>query len=271
MALALRPKKRNSSDDPEEFRATLGEHLDELRSRIMRVAGVLILFAIAGWFIAMPLYDYLTAVTRNSIPKWLNYQEVFGSFTHPFMLQLRMAFVIGLACALPYAIWELWLFVRPGLKPNERRPVKILFPVSFLLFLFGCTIGWLMVPPTIVWFCSFFKEFKGAVLYQEPGTLVFLLIKLVLAFGVGFQLPIVTFFLTKIGIISADTLFRSWRHSTVAIFVLAMILTPSGDPFTMLAMAVPLTVLFFGSVLAVKWTTKDGNRDSLEHELNNLD
>lgn len=270
MALALKPNNRNSSDDPEEFRATLGEHLDELRSRLLRVALVWLVFSIAGWFVAIPLYDYLTEVTKRAVPKWLDYREVFNGFTQPFMLQLRMAFVIGLVFALPYAIWELWLFVRPGLKVNERRPVRILFPVSITLFLLGCSVGWLMVPPTINWFCSFFREFKGS-LYQEPGTLVFLLIKLVVAFGVGFQLPIVTFFLTKIGLISADTLMRSWRHSTVAIFILAMVLTPSGDPFTMLAMAVPLTVLFFGSILAVKLTSKDGNRDSIEHELNNLD
>ncbi len=270
MALRLSPK-RNSSDDPEEFRATLGEHIEELRTRILRIVLVLVVLGVAGWFLALPLYDYLTKVTRASVPKWLNYTEQFNSFTGPFMLQLRMATVIGLVFAMPYAIWELWQFVKPGLKPHERKPVRILAPVSLGLFLLGCTVGWLMVPPTIKWFCSFFRDFKGSLLLQEAGTLVFILVKLVVAFGIGFQLPIVTFFLTKIGIIQSETLFRSWRHATVAIFILSMVLTPSGDPFTMLAMAVPLTILFFGSVLAVKLTTKDHKRNLPEHELNNLD
>ncbi len=272
MALPVKRKRWNSSDDPEEFRATLGEHIDELRSRILRVVTALLVFGVAGWFIALPLYDKLQQTVFQSIPKWLEYREVFHSFTGPFMLQLRMAFVIGLMGALPYAIAQLWLFIKPGLRPNERRPIRILFPVSGTLFLMGCSVGWLMLHPTVVWFCSFFKDFRGSVLYQEQGTMVFLLVKLVFAFGVGFQLPVVTFFLTKVGIIENATLMRSWRHATVAIFILAMILTPSGDPFTMLAMAVPLTILFFGSILAVKLTTKkDNTRDHPEHELNNLD
>lgn len=270
MALARKTSRRNSSDDPEEFRATLGEHLDELRSRILRVLGFLVAASVAGWYVAIPVYDTLQAVAYKSIPKSLNYQEVFPTFTAPFMLQLRMAIVLGIVVTLPYAIWEVWSFVRPGLKNNERKPVRALLPVSFILFLLGSWVGWIMVSPTIVWFCSFFNSFKGAVLYQEPGTMVFLLIKLVAAFGIGFQLPVVTFVLTKVGVISSATLFKSWRHATVAIFVLAMILTPSGDPFTMLAMAIPLTILFFGSVLAVKLTTKS-DREDPDHDLNNLD
>ncbi|MBS1724067.1 MAG: twin-arginine translocase subunit TatC [Armatimonadetes bacterium] len=270
MALARTPNRRNSSEDPEEFRATLGEHLDELRSRILRVAGFFVVASTAGWFVAIPVYDILQGIAYKSIPKWLNYQEVFRTFTDPFMLQLRMAITLGIAVSLPFAVYEVWGFVKPGLKSNERKPVVALLPVSCLLFLLGCWVGWVMVPPTIIWFCSFFNSFKGSVLYQEPGTMVFLLIKLVVAFGIGFQLPIVTFALTKIGVISSSGLFRSWRHATVAIFVLSMILTPSGDPFTMLAMAVPLTILFFGSVLAVKLTTKS-DRDDEDHALNNLD
>jgi len=271
MALAKTRSRRNSSEDPEEFRATLGEHIDELRTRLIRVAVFLVVASILGWFGAVPLYKFLEKDVRKSIPSWLDYREVFPTFTEPFMLQMRVAFVIGLAVTVPYALWHVWKFVKPGLKPNERRPVKAMVPVSAVLFLFGCSVGWLMVPPTVTWFCSFFRDFQGSTLYQAPGTMVFLLIKLVFAFGVGFQLPIVTFVLTKVGLISSESLFRYWRHATVAIFILSMVLTPSGDPFTMLAMAAPLTVLFFGSVYAVKLTSKDKGRENPDHELNNLD
>lgn len=271
MALANKTLKRNSSDDPEEFRATLGEHLDELRSRIIKVVLALVVFASAGWFIAIPLYDFINKLVRKNIPSWLKYEEIFNSFTGPFMLQLRMSVAIGIALTLPYAVWQLWLFIRPGLKPNERKPVRALFPVSMALFFLGSSLGWLMTPPTVGWFCSFFRDFKGSVLYQEQGTMVFLVIKLILAFGIGFQLPIVTFLLVKIGIVPADSLLRSWRHATVAIFALTMILTPSGDPFTMIAMAGPLTILFFGAIGAVKLTSKDKRREDEAHELNNLD
>lgn len=271
MALANKPTKRNSSGDPEEFRATLGEHLDELRSRIIKIVSGLLIASIAGWFIAIPVFDFLQKTVQKDIPKWLEYKEVFNSFTGPFMLQLRMSVALGIAATLPFAIFQLWLFVKPGLKPNEQRPVRMIFPISLALFFLGGLIGWIMVPPTVGWFCSFFRDFKGSVLYQEQGTMVFLIIKLLMAFGIGFQLPIITFLLTKTGIIPVESLLRSWKHSTVAIFALAMILTPSGDPFTMLAMAVPVTLLFFGSIGAVKLTDKNKGRESEEHPLNNLD
>ena len=271
MALATKPKMRNSSEDPEEFRATLGEHLDELRSRIIKIVVWLCIASIAGWFAFFPVFGILQQAVQANIPKWLEYKEVFHSFTGAFMLQLRMSVAIGISATLPFAVFQLWLFVKPGLKPNERRPVRLLFPVSTALFLLGGLIGWIMIPPTVGWFCSFFRDFKGAVLMQEQGTMVFLIVKLLMAFGIGFQLPIVTFTLTKIGLIPVESLTRSWKHSTVAIFILAMVLTPSGDPFTMLAMAVPITVLFFGSIAAVKLTDKGKGREKETHELNNLD
>lgn len=271
MALATKTPKRNSSEDPEEFRATLGEHLDELRSRIIRIVMFLVGATVVAWFVAIPVYDFINKVVSKSIPKWLTYQEVFHSFTGPFMLQLRMSVALAIAASLPFALYQLWMFVRPGLKKSERRPIRILFPVSFLLFALGGFLGWMMVSPTVGWFCSFFRDFKGSALMQEQGTMVFLIIKLLMAFGIGFQLPIVTFLLTKTGIVPAESLMKSWKHSTAAIFILAMILTPSGDPLTMIAMAVPVTVLFFGSILAVKITDKDKGRLSVDHPLNNLD
>lgn len=271
MALAKKPKSRNSSDDPEEFRATLGEHLDELRSRIIKIVLGLCVFSVLGWFVAIPVFEFMQKNAERNIPKWLEYKEVFHSFTGPFMLQLRMSVAIGIAATIPFAIYQLWLFVKPGLKPNEKRPVRYLFPISLGLFLLGALIGWVMIPPTVGWFSSFFREFKGSVLYQEQGTMVFLLVKLLLAFGIGFQLPIVTFTLTKIGLIPVESLARSWKHATVAIFILSMFLSPSGDPFTMLAMAGPLTILFFGSIAAVKLTDKGKGRENEDHELNNLD
>ncbi len=266
--MARRPNRPRTETDPEEFRATLGEHLDELRSRVLRVLGVLVVASTLGWFLAMPAFRALSEVVAANIPKGIEFKEPFRTITEPFMLQLKLAVYIGLCAAIPWLVAEVWQFVKPGLRPHERRPVKILAPFSVALFGVGCWVGWLMIPPSFQWFATFFQSFPGTALYQEPGTMVFLIVKLVLAFGIGFQLPVVTFLLAKLGLITPATLNQYWRQAVVAIFVLASVLTPSGDPFTMLAMAVPLCVLFFGAVLAVKWTTKDGGRDPA---LDNLD
>lgn len=269
MALAKPGSKRNSRrDDPDEFRATLGEHLEELRVRVMRSIGVLAGGCVIGWFLAMPVYRALSHVVQANIPKGVNYQEPFTSITQPFMLQLKLSFYISLTLTIPYLVWELWGFVAPGLRANEKRPIKALAPFSLLLFLFGCGLGWLSLPAAFRWFAGFFASFPGTSLYQEPGTMVFLIVKLVLAFGVGFQLPVVTFFLTKVGVISPGTISQYWRQAILGVITLSAILTPSGDPFTLAAMATPLTVLFFGSVYAARLSGKAAVRDPA---LDNLD
>lgn len=268
MALVKPGPKRNSpGENPDEFRATLGEHLEELRGRVLRALGALVLTCIVGWFLAMPVYAALSEVVRANVPKGINFQEPFTSITQPFMLQLKLAFYIGLTVSFPYLVWELWGFIAPGLKRSEKRPIKILAPISVLLFVIGCGVGWITLPAAFQWFAGFFASFPNTSLYQEPGTMVFLIVKLVLAFGIGFQLPVVTFFLTKVGIISPTMLAQYWRQAVVAVFALSAILTPSGDPFTMMAMAIPLTLLFFASIMAVKLTGKRGGRDPVLDDL----
>ena len=268
MSLATRDQERGSSGEPEELRATLGEHLDELRTRVLRVLGCLVVASTLGWFVTRPLYDFLTDVYRANLPKGLDYAEPFRSVAEPFLLKLKLAFYIGLTVTAPYLVLQLWGFIAPGLRPHERKPIKFLAPFSLVLFAVGCWAGWATLPQAFVWFAGFFGEFPSTSLYQEPGTMVFFIVKMVLAFGLGFQLPVVTFFLAKVGILSTETLFRHWRQATVAIFALAAILTPSGDPVTMVAMAAPLTLLFFASIMAVKFTSRKSLRDPV---LNDLD
>ena len=116
---------------------------------------------------------------------------------------------------------------------------------------------------------SYLEDFPGSALYQEPGALVFFVLKMLLAFGVGFQLPLLVFILGKVGIIGPDVMIRYWRQATVAIFLLAAVLTPSQDIFSMMMMAVPLSLLFALSVFAVRVTTRRGI--SSVPELNDLD
>ncbi|MCW5936798.1 MAG: twin-arginine translocase subunit TatC [Fimbriimonadaceae bacterium] len=252
---------RRRVEDPEEFRATLGEHLEEFRTRVLRVLGVFVVAATIGWFIEMPLYKLLNETARAGLPSTLDYKEPFNTITQPFLLQLKLAAYIGLAMSLPYAVYELWGFVSPGLKPSERRPVKFLAPFSASLFFVGCYLGWLSIPAAFGWFAGFFESFPGTSLYQEPGSLVFLVVKIVLSFGIGFQLPVVTFLLAKLGLITPNMIAQYWRQAVVTIFFLAAAITPTGDPFTMLIMALPLTILFFGSLMVVKLTTKQELRD----------
>lgn len=222
----------------------------------------------AGWFLFEPVYRYFDKIAKSQIPKGVVYEPAFTNFTTMFFLQLKLSFYIGLIVVIPYAVWELWGFIRPGLKPHERRPLRTIVPLSSFLFFLGAFLAWVILPVTINWFFSFSSSFPGTRIMQDPEMMIMFQAKMLIAFGAGFQLPLVVFFLTRVGIISPKTLLRYWRQSTIGVFIAAAIITPSGDIPTMLAMAIPLSVLFFITIFAANWKQK-GKKD--EDFLDDLD
>lgn len=258
-ALLKRPnddERRKFSGDPEEFRLTLIEHLEELRDRLIKSIAILMIFSVIGWFIEPYLYGYMnhmidSAVTPN-LPKGTVYKEVFHNAMDAFLLQLKLAFIIGVVFAFPFIVLQLWAFIGPGLKPSERQPFARLGPLSFGLFVLGAFFCWMITPATLIFFTQFLASFPGTDLYQEAGSLTFFVLKMMLAFGVAFQLPLVVYVLGALELLSAATLLKYWRQTTVAIFIIAMVITPSQDPLSMTVMAVPLCILFMISAYAVK-------------------
>ncbi|MBX3118139.1 MAG: twin-arginine translocase subunit TatC [Fimbriimonadaceae bacterium] len=270
-----RNQRRNSSGDPEEFRMSLGDHFEEIRSRIVRVVIVITVLWIIGWYLEKPLYDLLNNVIGDVVEIYKKthpdfvYAEPFSTMTAPFMLKFKLSFMIAIGIALPYLILEIWGFVSPGLREKEQKPIKRLAPISVFLFFLGAFFCWLILPQTFAWFLSYLEEFPGTSLFQEPGTMVFFTLKLILAFGIGFQLPLVVYLAAKIGLVTPETLQHYWRHGAVFVFFASAILTPSNDAFTMLMMAVPLTILLMLSIFFVKLTMRDKGEG--DPELNDLD
>ena len=128
---------RSSSEPVEELRATWGEHLEELRIRLFRIAALLAIGTIIGWWQFDNVYAFLRDMAVKSLPKDVIYEEAFRSFTEAFFLKLKLSFYLGLIITLPFSVLQRWGFVSPGLRPNERRPFKIVAPLSILLFLVG--------------------------------------------------------------------------------------------------------------------------------------
>ncbi len=225
----------------------------------MRVVWLLAIAWIVGWYLQPPVYDYINNLVleaiKEAIPKVV-INEAFTNATQAFMLKFKLSFMLGLILVFPFIVVQLWGFVEPGLKPNEKAPIKKLIPYTVILFFIGVACCWFVLPSAFIWFASYITDFKGAILNQEPGTLVFFVLKMLLAFGLGFQLPVVVFFLGKLGILTPETLTTHWRHATVAVFTLSAMVTPSNDIFSMMMMAVPLSILFIISVYAVKITNK---------------
>ncbi|RYG43855.1 preprotein translocase subunit TatC, partial [bacterium] len=160
----------------------------------------------------------------------------------------------GLVLCFPLLVLEIWGFLAPALHPREREPFRKLAPFSFVLFLMGAGFAWAIIPAALQWFVSYLAEFPSSALYQETGTMVFFVLKMMLAFGAGFQLPLVVYALGLMGLLTAETLVKNWRQAATVIFIASAVFTPSNDAISMLMMAIPLTILFGVSVWAVKVT-----------------
>jgi sec-independent protein translocase protein TatC len=152
---------------------------------------------------------------------------------------------------LPYVLWQVWAFVEPALTHKERRYSLVLVPFSVLLFFSGAALGFYMSPI----FFEFFLQF------QPPGTAALwsyskaatFLAKMLLVFGICFQVPVITIFINKIGLVSRNWLIEYWRHVVVVIFIIVALITPTWDPMTLTAAALPPCLLYMFSIWLVKW------------------
>ena len=177
-----------------------------------------------------------------------------------FVIWMKASLLVGVVLASPWIFYQIWNFVAAGLYPHERRYVHLFLPVSVALFLAGASTAFFFAFKQVLSFLLGFNH----LLHINPELRInewmgFVLL-LPLGFGISFQLPLVMLFLERIGLLSVKTYLASWRMAVLVIFVLAMILTPTGDPYTMLLMAGPLTILYFGGVLLCKVLPKAKSR-----------
>ena len=175
----------------------------------------------------------------------LNAQEAF-------MIWLKAGLVAGIVLSSPWIFWHIWTFVAAGLYRHEKRYVYIFLPFSIGLFLAGVALAYFFVfEPVLNFLLSFNRSMNIQAEPRISEWLSFVLF-LPLGFGISFQLPLVMLFLERIGVFTVDSYLSKWRIAILVIFTLAMFLTPA-DPVSMLLMAVPLTVLYFGGVGLCRW------------------
>ena len=253
MALKLSgfdPKKDALRD--EERKAELTEHLAELRTRLIRAVLYVVIGMVVMYVLFKPIYGLLQAPILPILKLSPGSSFRFNSFTEPFFLKLQIATVGGALLAVPLVVLELWGFIAPALTEKEKKGVHFVAPLSVLLFALGVACAYLVLPRAVTWFLSYLTDFPSTVLQQNPLTYTVFVVKLLLVFGILFELPVVLMFLGKVGIINSTLMVRYWRQIAVGLFTLAMVAAPSNDPGTMLALAIPLTLLFFGSIGLVK-------------------
>lgn len=227
-------------------------HLEDLRGTLTRSIFIILVCWCGTWFLQPYFYTFLTQSFHIFIPKNIDYKETFRSITDPFMLKIKFSFLMSVILCAPYLFFEIIKFASPGLKKKERRLLYAFLPLSMILFGWGIFTCWLILPNAVGWLTQYVSEFPNTSLYQEPGTLIFFILKMGFSFGIGFQLPLVIYFLSKIGILTPDGLLASWRYVILGIFILSMIFVPSADPLSLFMLALPLCILFFITVAILK-------------------
>ncbi|WP_421891842.1 twin-arginine translocase subunit TatC [Marinoscillum sp.] len=261
--------------EDEEQEMTFLDHLEELRWHLIRSLIAIMVFAIAA-FAAKTLVFHTIILGPSRIDFWTyealcRLSEMLKSpalcidelpfiiqsrqMTGQFSMHVTSSFVIGIICAFPYAFWEIWRFVKPGLYPKERKAARgATFYVS-LLFLMGVFFGYFIVTPISINFLSNYRLDPSIMNEFDIISYVSTVITLILACGILFQLPIVVFFLTKAGLVTPELLRTYRRHAIIVILILGAMLTPP-DPFSQILIAIPLLGLYEVSIFISRRVTR---------------
>jgi sec-independent protein translocase protein TatC len=240
-------KRRNERMDEGEKQPFLS-HLEELRKRLVAISiGVGVAFVICYIF-SERLFQYLILPLKTVLPK--GDRLIFTNLPEMFITYLKVSLIAGILLAAPFIFYELWLFIAPGLYQREKKYVIPFVLFSTILFVGGSLFGYFVVFP---FGFKFFLGFSNEYVKALPSVKQYFSfsIKLLFAFGIVFELPVVVFFLTKIGLVTADFLKKQRKYAILLTFVIAAILTPP-DVATQCMMAGPLIVLYEISILISK-------------------
>ncbi len=242
-------RKRANRPNPDSM--TLVEHLGELRHRLIVAivavtAGAIVCFALFNHILSFFVHPYCTVLG----PHHPCYLYVTGPLDG-LAIRLKIAAYGGLFLASPVVLWQLWRFITPGLHPHEKRYAVPFVASSILLFLGGAAVAWFTFPHAL----QFLTAVGGPTLRQifSPNSYLSLIVLLMVIFGISFEFPVLLVFLEVAGVLSPSKL-SQWRRRAIVILVaFAAIITPSSDPFSMLALAVPLVLFYEIAILVGKF------------------
>ena len=242
----------------------LRPHLAELRKRLsISLLAVIAMFLIcfAFW---QPLLGWMIAPLKAVLPEGSN--VIFTGVQEPFFTAMKVAFFAGFVIALPVIFWQFWLFVAPGLYDNEKRLVIPFVGSATLMFLMGAAFCYYVVVPLAF---AFLIGFGSALFTALPsiGEYVGFFTKILVGFGLSFEMPVIIFFFAKLGLVDDKMLKDFFRYAIVIIFTIAAILTPP-DILSQFLMAAPLTILYGISILVAKavnpYIPRDDENDDKE-------
>jgi sec-independent protein translocase protein TatC len=225
------------------------EHLEELRKRIIHSLVTLVLGVVVSFFFLDQVVNFVLTPLIARLPEGSGFMVTEAP--EYFVLYVKLGLLSGLFVALPFILWQVWLFIAPGLYTHEKR-----FAIPFVLFasvffFLGAAFAHYVAFP---WTWQFFIDFTAdnVTLAPKLQPTFALYIRVVLAFGVVFQMPTVVFFLARMGVVTAGYLIKHTKYAVLIIFILAAVLSPGGDIPSQVIMAGPM-ILLYGLSIAIAW------------------
>ena len=240
--MAMLRHKRNAGG-----RMSLGDHLRELRRRLLVAAGAIAVGSVLGWVEYDWLFNQIMAPLRKIAAERHGLVNInFGGITQPFTVQIQVALFVGVIVASPVWLYEVWGFIVPGLTKREKRTAMAFIGAAVPLFLGGCFFATQAVPRAVEVLLGFTP--KGAANLPDAALYLTFVMRFILAFGLAFLLPVFLVGLNVAHVLPARIMLKGWRVAVMLIFVFAAMMTPTPDAWTMLVLAMPMVGFYFAAV-----------------------
>ncbi|WP_391205904.1 twin-arginine translocase subunit TatC [Psychrobacillus sp. L4] len=234
----------------QEPELTLVEHLTELRKRLIIIIATFVLSLALGFWMAPKTLHFLKQQPTAAHVEW----NVFG-YTDGLMIYIKCALILAILITLPIAMYQIWLFVKPGLLEKESKGTIYFIPISFFLFLAGISFSYFILFPLMLNFMKSINDSIGAVETYGMQQYFTFMFNLITPVGIVFELPVIVLFLTKLGIVTPDRLRKMRKISYIVLAVVGAAITPP-DFLSEIIIIIPLLILFEISVFVSNWSYK---------------
>lgn len=258
---------------------TFWDHLDELRNILLKTASVALFCGVVAFIFKDFLFEIVFAPKNDDFITYRWLERIGGIFSQnegkgfdvslintglaqQFVVHMKTAFCFGVLCASPYILYQLFRFVSPALYEHERQYAVHVVGSGYLMFMVGVLIGYLLIFPLTFRFLGTYQVSAEVTNMISLDSYMSTLALICISMGVVFEMPVVSWLFAKMGFLNSSFMKKYRKHSLVAILVVAAIITPTSDAFTLLAVSLPMYLLYEGSILLVKVTEQKRNKET---------